>query len=79
MSLAIKISSIRARYEEASLASDTGKIMDICAANMLGMLGMLNALDRYEKALTRFAGQKWADKEMRQACEDLGVEPPEIT
>lgn len=73
MSLAIKISSIRARYEEASLASDTGKIMDICAANMLGML---NALDRYEKALTRFAGQKWADKEMRQACEDLGVEPP---
>jgi hypothetical protein len=77
MSLALKLSSIRARYEQASLATNTPEIMDICASNMLPML---NALDRYAKALSSFQGQKWADAEMRQACEDFGVEPPpEIT
>lgn len=73
MSLGLKLSSIRARYEQASLATNTAEIMDICAGNMLPML---NALDRYEKALSNFQGQKWAQDEMRQTCEDFGVEPP---
>jgi hypothetical protein len=73
MSLALKLSSIRALYEQASLKTDTGAVMDICASNMIPML---NALDRYEAILRNFAGQHWAQIEMRQACENFGIEPP---
>lgn len=73
MSLALQLSGIRAAYNEARRAGDLVTIDGITAANMLPMLA---ALDRYERALSNFAGQKWADREMRETCKDFGIEPP---
>jgi hypothetical protein len=73
MSLGRKLSEVRARYEEARRTGDVQAIDDLTAANMPAML---DALDRYDRALNVFADQRWARAQMRQACDDFGVEPP---
>lgn len=75
MSLSLKLSSIRAHYDDAISNGNRDAILDLCASNMRPML---NALDKYNDVLLHFDGQAWADTRMMAACDDFGVEPPTL-
>lgn len=83
MSLGRKLSEIRARFDEVwgqlpadpeeMDPEDVRKLHDLVAANMKPLI---NAADRYDRTLNIFADQRWARAQMRETCDDFGVEPP---
>jgi hypothetical protein len=73
MSLARKLSYIRAASEQAIRDNNQRMMMDLMVVNLPPML---NALDKLEDLLRNFEGQHWAKDIMEDVTNDFGEEPP---